>query len=24
VTFFYGPGKLSVDHLFGRRFGEAD
>ena len=24
VTFFYGPGKLSVDHLFGRRFDRAD
>lgn len=21
VTFFYGPGKLSLDHLFGRRLG---
>ena len=24
VLFFYGPGKLSVDHLLGQRFGSAD
>jgi len=24
VLFFYGPGKLSLDHLIGRRLGEAD
>ena len=24
VLVFYGPGKLSVDHLLGRRFGSAD
>jgi putative oxidoreductase len=24
VLFFYGPGKLSVDHLLARRFGNAD
>ena len=21
VTFFHGPGKCSLDHLFGQRFG---
>jgi putative oxidoreductase len=24
VLFFYGPGKVSLDHLFGRRLGDAD